>query len=1100
VWVVAGIPLLLLVVAAALLLVQVIRLKEAVQWLEHSEEAIALCVKTERNLRAEQAARAKQWLTGKEEGDAMAAASEFAMSLRDLRKHFVDSDPGLEQLAAVETSYRAWRRYTTQVQVAPDSRFEDSIQSSDRLVEEAIAAIRILEREERRARVVRAEHVDAMMALLTYAALPTLLLLALAISVNARREVFRLAKDFNEAMAGWQRANRELELQGWVREQLQVLAVSREDTGFASLAERALDALVQATNAVVGSVHVVADGWLERCAGHGIASSSSETMRVGDGLLGEAARTGKLRYVDSLPSGYLEVASSLGSSAATHLALLPCDDKGEINAVVELGFLEAPSERARLLLEHAGSALGMAFAVTSKKVRLQELLTESRRQAEALQLQQEELRVANEELSSQSEALKAAHTQLEARKAELERSNLELTNQRNALDETRKQLETRAVQLRRADRYKSEFLASMSHELRTPLNSILILSKSLSQADPTRLTPEEIRYAETIHASGTDLLALINDVLELSKLEAGALELNLSETTVAEVVRPVLRVAEPLARDRGLELEAQHENPELSFTTDVRRVQQILKNLLSNACKFTAHGKVTFRSKRRDGAVVFEVEDTGLGIAEEHLESVFEAFRQVDANANRRFGGTGLGLSISRDLARNLGGDVTVTSELGRGSCFSVTLPLTPPPRTERPVSSEPDTPRSDRRRVDTPPGGRPDALRRLLVLAEPALFEQLDGVAMPLGFHCVLGANVAEVISLAGEEHPAAIIVDLGAESASEIEALKMLRENPRTKNVPLHVMGRPQEQEEALSLGAVSYLKKPVLEDSLRAALQSLKPDSNGVWRVLVVEANPDHAKELERLLTASDVDTVLVNTAALAMSKLREGSFTCLITDLDLPDAPGHELLRTLRAADGVSAPHVIVHTARDISEHEEQELMRYSDAIILKGPRSLERVLDEVTLFLHRVNQVSPPTRSRPRPTRVRSTEQQLLGRKLLLVEDDVRSVFTLTSVLERQGAELQVARNGRVALQMLHDGVDVELILMDLMMPEMDGLEATRRIRQMPGRVAKLPIIALTAKAMPDIRDECIRSGANDYVSKPIELDKLVSLIRIWLSR
>jgi DNA-binding response OmpR family regulator len=392
------------------------------------------------------------------------------------------------------------------------------------------------------------------------------------------------------------------------------------------------------------------------------------------------------------------------------------------------------------------------------------------------------------------------------------------------------------------------------------------------------------------------------------------------------------------------------------------------------------------------------------------------------------------------------------------------------------------------------------EPLRQLLVLAEPALSEQLDDVAMPLGFHCVRAASASEVVALASEQQTAAIVVDLGAESASQLETLKALRENPRTAGVPLHVIGRSQEQEEALSLGGVNYLKRPVDTSMLRNALQTVNPDADGVRRVLVVEANPELARELEQLLLATGVQTTVVSTAAQAMQQLRERTVTCLVTDLDLPDAPGHELLRNLSEAGGLSVPNVVVYTGRDISEREEQEIMRYSDSIILKGPRSSERLLDEVTLFLHRVNQDSPPARSRRPASVARSGTQRLFGRKLLLVEDDVRSLFTLTSVLERQGAELSVARNGQAALQMLAEGSDAELILMDLMMPEMDGLEATRKIRQMPGRVAKLPIIALTAKDATDARDECVKAGANDYVSKPMDLDQLVALIRIWLSR
>jgi signal transduction histidine kinase len=884
VWAVTGIPLVSLVLASGLLLFQVLSLEHAARSLARAETGLVLCLETERDLRAEEATRLRRWLVGAEDGDAVAAAADVALSFRDLRGHFKDDAVQLDRISTIEAGHRTWQRFADGLEVTGDQRFEGNVQASKQLLDKTLTTLDVLENDLRRLRGTRAEELTSILTLLTYAALPILLMLALAMGINGRREVFRLARDFNDAMAGRQLANRELALQAWVREQLRVLGVPREDAGFRSLGERALESLIAATRAVVGSIYVVGEDGLERCAARGVAGKAPSRVPFGHGLLGEAAKTGKLEYLDALPADYLNVESSLGSTSTTHLALVPCTYKGEVNAVIELGFLEPPSERCKTLLEQTGAALGMSFAVTSKKVRLQNLLSESRQQAEALQLRQAELRVANEELSLQSEELRVAQAQLEARQAELERSNIELTTQRNALDETRKQLETRALQLRRAGRYKSEFLASMSHELRTPLNSILILSKSISQGDPSRLTPEQIKYAETIHASGKDLLALINDVLELSKIEAGAVELNLTPTTVSDVVRPVLRITEPLARDRGLELKVELEEPNLPFTTDVRRVQQILKNLLSNACKFTGHGSVTLSTRREGEGLEFSVRDTGPGIASEHHETIFEAFRQVDGSANRRFGGTGLGLSISRDLARNLGGEVTVSSQVAEGSCFTLSLPLAPRERerpsadpTRAPLPAPANYPASDPDNADAPPS--------------------------------------------ASESSPA---------------------------------------ERKSLPPGVLNYMKK-------RVQTETPRDEKSG----------------------------------------------------------------------------------------------------------------------------------RSSQVPIRARPGKPQLTGRRVMLLEEDVRNVFVLSNALEAHGAELTVARTAEEALQLLEDGADIELILLDLKTPEIDALDTARRIRTLAGSVGRLPIIALASGA--STREASIAAGADDYVAHPVEVDKLVSLMRVWLS-
>ena len=1099
-------PLVLLIIASGLLFVQVMRMSDAARSVVHSEEAITWFSDLERRFHHQHVTVLEQLLRIADPEPESIAAVEVRNALREVRRLVAGNETQVSQLRDVRTSYATWQEQADQAKrsAAQNLPFERELRALSAARERLVESVRAMEREERRIRTEHAQRLEAVTSLTVYGALPLLLLISLAIGINSRRQLLRLARDFTEAIAGQTEAKRLVELQSWGRERLvRLIGATRGDANTEILGRRLLEEMVDATGAEIGAFYVQEEGRWSRIADYALSESAPKEVPYGRGLLGEVASGTKYRRVTKLPTDYLWVTSGTGSGPAAEVAIVPCHHEEEVLAVLELAFLRPIAEQADLLLTQAGESMGVAMAVALKRGRLRSLLVESRRQAEALQQQQEELRVTNEELSTQSEALRAAHAQLEERKEELEVSNSNLVKQRDELREAQRKLEQHALELRRANRYKSEFLASMSHELRTPLNSSLILSQILAENRTGNLTAEQVRFAETIHASGRDLLSLINDVLDLSKIEAGAIELTYAETTVADLVRPIVRITDPIARDRGLELSVDLQHfADANVCTDVQRVQQILKNLLSNACKFTIEGGVTLSTHVREGVLEILVRDTGVGIAVDQLEAIFEPFRQGDATTNRRFSGTGLGLSISRDFARRLGGDVTVESTPGVGSCFRLAIPVKPPEGSQvlREADSAPAETVDEPESLDLPPSGPPATRPLVLVLQDdPRLSDTVSDVARSLNFDCMVANDAEKALRLARRYRPSAIVLDATGGGEARLADLEKLKQADETAQVPVHIIGKSDSGREALSRAAVGYLQKPVDLDALKKALLGLVERAQSPRRILIVEDDPTHRDALHRLLNLPDVEIVSVGTVAAALDVVRRTSFVCIVTDLVLPDASGHELLRKLASEEEYAFPNVIVYTGKPLAPEEEQELMRYSDSIIVKGARSPERLLDEVMLFLHQVESTLVPARQQQN-LRPRSSEGAFQGKRVLLAEDDVRNVFALTSVLERLGVELVVARNGREAVDCLARGTQVDLVLMDIMMPEMDGLEATRKIRELGGAIARIPVIALTAKAMRNDREACIKAGANDYNTKPIDVDKLLSLMQVWMSR
>lgn len=917
----------------------------------------------------------------------------------------------------------------------------------------------------------------------------------------------------------------------WLQEAENAVAMSlRGDLGPEQIAEAAATSLGAQLQADVAAVYRLEGGRLQLTGGLALPSGMPASLALQEGVAGQVARDERIRHLHGGDDSVLELQTSLGRLPVRERILAPISSDGAVVGIVELGRTRA-GEQDRLdveLLERCAETIGMALRASLLRAQLVVLLEESQRQGEELQAQQEELRVANEELEEQSRSLLQSQSHLEEQQAELEQSNVqleerthELEAQKQALLVAQSQLVRNSNELAATSRYKSEFLANMSHELRTPLNSSLILAKLLADNKDGTLTEEQVKYARAILSSNNDLLALINDILDLSRIEAGHVELADEVVVTDSVLQRLRETFEPMARQKGLALQIEADALAPSqLVVDSQRLQQILKNLLANAVKFTEHGKVSLHVRAGgQGRIRFEVCDSGIGIAREQLQVIFEAFRQADGSTRRRYGGTGLGLSISRDLAERMGGTIQVDSEPGRGSCFILELPLQGAPASNAtdisaapvatpataavPAMPAPATaavaPTTTVPSVADDRGRRQRAGRLILAVEDDATFaEALVALAHELDFDCVVAGTAEEALTLASELRPNGILLDIGLPDVSGLSVLERLKRNPDTRHIPVHVVSAMDRSQVARELGAIGFAIKPTTRERLVSAIEQLEQTSQrDVRRLLIVEDDSELRHNLELLLGRDQLQIVAVGTLAGALEQLSTVTFDCMVMDLSLPDGSGYDLLEHMAGNDDVGFPPVIVYTGRALNREEEQRLRRYSKSIIIKGARSPERLLDEVTLFLHSV-EASLPTDQQRLLREARRRDTVLDGRTVLLAEDDVRNIFALSSVLEPLGVTLEIARNGQEAVDRLAER-DVDLVLMDIMMPEKDGLAAMREIRAQR-HLQDLPIIALTAKAMPDDRERCLQAGANDYIAKPIDVDKLVSLCRVWCSR
>jgi len=1118
-------PIGLLLVVGLILAFQIVKLTDTAHWVDHTDEVMGRVSEIQTQIVDQETGIRGYLLSGEREFLAPYERAQPLPMFQAVHGLVADNAPQQVRIDSARARYEAWLKMSEPIVLAQDPspyRTSEALLERKRRMDSIRESLQNVLLIEQGLRVERAAAYAESNRLMTFFGLPLLLALALSLAFLSRRQLGAVSTTYRGLLEGEQVARAAVETQNWIRTQHMLVSEAVQgDPPPDELGRRALDVLCVQIGAVAGSFFVAQGGGFRRYANFGLSGNASEWFGPGEGLVGRAAQAKGLLHVKDVPADFVKVRSGSGERVPAELLLLPACLEGDALAVLEFAFFSPVPARALELLARVAETIAVALRSVQQKERLADLLEEAQRQGEELQTQQEELRVANEELHQQGDVLRTAHAQLEEGREELETTNANLAMQRDALEKAQLALAQKMAELERASRYKSEFLANMSHELRTPLNSSLILAKLLADNKPGNLSEEQIKFASTIYSAGNDLLALINDILDLSKIEAGKVELRAESVTLARLIDPLARMFEPVAKQKSLTLSLSLGDSKASLETDAQRVQQILKNLLSNAFKFTERGGVSLTVTANDESYSFAVRDTGIGIAKNHHAAIFEAFQQADGTTNRRFGGTGLGLSISRDLARMLGGDLRVESELGQGSCFTLTLPKAFTPGQVTPKHPAQDVPSDSRQLVGplpeptpTPPDAGPaetpafpddrdhiDPQRRLLLIIEDdvAFADILASLARELSFQFLVAHSAEEGVRLALQFVPAAIILDVNLPDRLGLTVLDRLKQNGSTRHIPVHVMSVEDYSRMALSMGAAGYLLKPIQREDLVSVFTDMKERLTRLRRLLIVEDDAVQREAVTQLLSNQGIEIVAVATVAEARQQLAAGSFDCVVTDLSLPDASGYDLLESMANDEAYAFPPVIVYTGRSLTADEEQRLRRFSSSIIVKGARSPERLLDEVSLFLHQVEATLPIDRQRML-RQARDREAAFDGRKILLAEDDVRNIFALSSILEPKGAKLYIARNGREAIEHLQRTPDIDLVLMDIMMPELDGLEATRQIRRSGAPYSKVPIIALTAKAMSDDRELCIKAGANDYVAKPLNVEILLSLVRVWLHK
>jgi CheY-like chemotaxis protein/CHASE3 domain sensor protein len=1121
-------PLMVGLISAALFVALIMYLLSALRWVTHTETVISKASEVAKLTVDMQTGLRGYLITGEESFLApyRTAKSTFGVNLAALMEITADNPLQTDRLKKLAIMQADWDEYAQRAITLRQNNenYAALVRSRGAVEFDAIRseldALQNTENELLTSRNQAAEKIT--IASVSIYLLITFLLTG-ALSYVGRRELLKLSSSYGATLQERQKHAELLEDQAWQRDgQVQLGELTLGQNSLNSIGEVTLDFLASYLDVSVAALYVrnEKDGQLQRVASFGAQKEDAEAAQVyniSESLVGQTMASNRMLQLKDIPDHYLKINSGLGEMSPRHIILSPLRYEGQTKGVIELGFLKEPLKRDVEFISLVAANIGSTLEAALSRIRLQNAFEETQQLNEELQVQQEELRTSNEELEEQSRALEESQILLEGQKAELEQINEKLVDQAAALDQKNTtlnavqiELEARAQELQRASKYKSEFLANMSHELRTPLNSSMILAKLLAENSKGNLNDEQIQFAKSIYSAGNDLLNLINDILDISKVEAGKLELVPEDVSLQRLADSLQMTFKPLAEQKKLEF-ISYVDADITkkINTDQQRLEQILKNLLSNALKFTDKGQIKFSITRdANAAIIFSVTDSGIGIAPDQQRIIFEAFQQADGSISRRYGGTGLGLSISRDLARLLGGSISVVSEPGKGSTFSLRLPLTMPdastPAQEIPVvtaqipTAMPAAPVApavefpDDRYTDLSQG------RTVLVIEDDADFAKiLYALAHEVKYQCLVATTAAEGISMACEFVPDAILLDLGLPDTSGMSVLQKLKSNPITRHIPVHIASASDRADTALQLGAVGYIVKPTTRERLQDVFEKLESKlTQKVKKVLLVEDDELQRKSVSQLIGDDDVEITAVGSGEEAIAHLNKTIFDCMIIDLKLPDMQGHELLQRMSVEDICSFPPVIVYTGRNLTRDEENNLLKYSRSIIIKGARSPERLLDEVTLFLHKVESQLSTERQSMLKT-VRGRDRALEGRKILLVDDDMRNIFALTGALEQKGAIIEVGRNGFEAISKLDEIPDIDLVLMDIMMPGMDGLEATRRIRT-DERFQKLPIIAVTAKAMKDDQEQCLKAGASDYLAKPIDIDRLYSLLRVWM--
>jgi HAMP domain-containing protein/CheY-like chemotaxis protein/signal transduction histidine kinase len=936
-----------------------------------------------------------------------------------------------------------------------------------------------------------------------------------SIQVEARGEVAELKDNINTMIGNLRLTTDQNTEQDWLKTNLarftNMLQGQRDLAKVGRMLLSELTPLVEAQN---GAIYLIeAEGTLRRLSAYADSDISGHPDRLqpGQGLVGQCAVDARRMVITELPQNVVPIRSGIFEVPPTNLVVLPVSFEGQVKAVIELASVRSFTDLQISFLEQLTGGIGIVLNSIEATMQTEGLLTQSQQLAGELQTQQRELQQTNEQLEQKAQ-------QLAERNVEVERKNQEIEQARGALEE-------KATELALTSKYKSEFLANMSHELRTPLNSILILGQQLGDNPDGNLSARQVEFAHTIHSAGTDLLNLISDILDLSKIESGTVSVDVEEIFFNNLVDMVARPFRHEADSRKLSFDVTLD-PKLgsSITTDSKRLQQVLKNLLSNAFKFTEQGGVKLNMFRATAGwtpdhsvlshgdvVAFEVSDTGIGILPEKQRIIFEAFQQADASTNRRYGGTGLGLAISRELSNLLGGEIQLRSTPGSGATFTLYLPLryigtlaVPRSPTEVPAladalptvrTGEPIVTQVQDDRSVLEPGDH----ILLVVEDDPHYASIIADLAHDAGLKVLVAMTGADALILAREYQPTAISLDVFLPDMLGWAVLSQLKQDPLTRHIPVQVVTLDEDRQHGLARGAFSFVNKPSTTGDLGSALhritEYIKPRRK---RLLVVEDNPAEQLSIAELLGHDDIDVATVGTGGEALIDIRERGADCVVLDLRLPDMTGFELLDEIRNDPALSDLPVVVFTGRELSPEEDARLHTIARSVVVKGVESPERLLDETALFLHRAIADLPQEKQRM-IERLHSSDEALVGRTVLLVDDDARNIFALSSVLERRGMRVLTATTGSEAVAAVKSTPDLAIVLMDIMMPEMDGYQTMEVIRADPA-FHRLPIIALTAKAMKGDREKCLEAGASDYLAKPVDTEQLLSALRMWLHR
>jgi signal transduction histidine kinase/DNA-binding response OmpR family regulator/CHASE3 domain sensor protein len=865
-------------------------------------------------------------------------------------------------------------------------------------------------------------------------------------------------------------------------------------------------------------LHLVSSFALE--GGHAKAK-----VKIGEGLAGQVADSGKLMVLNDIPQDELTISYTSGATAARHVVAVPVYRDRALIGVMEFGSLRAYSPQHLDFLKSVSHNIGIAIHVSQNRKKLQEFLEETQAQAEELQAQHSELEGLNAELEAQSQKIQTSEEELRVQQEELLQSNQELEERTSLLEEKNQMIQERnrdiqlkAEQLEQSTKYKSEFLANMSHELRTPLNSILLLSKLMSENND--LDKEYIEYAEVIQSSGQGLLGLIDEILDLSKIEAGKMKLEFADVNIGEVATDMRSLFNPLAKNKQLDLLVELDEDVKTLNTDKMRLEQVLKNLLSNAIKFTTEGEVRLSiSKDESGRnILFKVTDTGIGIPENKQSLIFEAFQQADGSTRRKYGGTGLGLSISRELAKLLGGEIELTSKENIGSEFTLLLPIDRTAEAEEPSFAEPVVIRQvypekvaeavpERYTVLNIPKDVEDDRedikqgdKVILIIEDDTNFAKtLLNFTRKRDYKGIVAVRGDVGIELANHYKPLAILLDIQLPVKDGWQVMEELKSNPATRPIPVHIMSSMEVKKESLLRGAIDFINKPVALEHMSQIFQKLEHAlSRHPKKVLIVEENRQHAEALNYFLSNYNIQTQVANNVTESIGALSKQEVDCVILDMGVPDTNAYDTLETIKKTRGLENLPIIIFTGKNLSKGEEARIKQYADSIVVKTAHSYQRILDEAGLFLHLVEEQAAGNKpGKVLPERFGGLYEVLNNKTVLIADDDVRNIFSLTKALEQHKMKVLAATDGKEALQVLKENPLVDIVLMDMMMPEMDGYETTKQIRKIPA-YKQLPILAVTAKAMMGDREKCIAAGASDYISKPVDVDQLTSLLRVWL--